>query len=105
MPVSLSSSNGHKLGYVPSRDQSRERWRQGWLEMWWLKELETLKAFAWSNESYAKKILLGLEVGVGDMSPGAVNITVGVQTASSRLRSVMTLCVLSSILGSTFLTP
>jgi hypothetical protein len=62
---------------------------------------------SWSNESYAKRILSslqGLEVGVGDMSPDAVNITVGVQTASSRLRSVMTLCVLSSILGSTFWT-
>ena len=80
---------------------------QGWLEMWWLKELEALKAFAWSNESYAKKfyqVCRGLEVGVGDMSPDAVNITMGVQTASSRLGSVMALCVLSSILGSTFWT-
>lgn len=65
---------------------------QGWPEVWWLKELEALKAFAWSNESYAKKfyqVCRELEVGVGGMSPDAVNITVGVQTASSRLRSAM----------------
>ena len=43
---------------------------------------------SWSNEFYAKKILSSLqelEVGMGDISPDAVNITVGVQTASSRL--------------------
>jgi hypothetical protein len=57
---------------------------QGWPGVWWLKELEALEAFAWLNESYAKKshqICRGFEVGVGDMSLDAVNITVGVQTA------------------------
>jgi hypothetical protein len=61
--------------------------------VWWLGELEALEAFAWLNESYAKKshrVCRGLEVGVGDVSLDEVNVTVGVQTALSRLRLVMT---------------